>query len=272
MLALKDGKRWLVQVKRLTTPIGGQVLGRTVAAARSYGADVPVIVSKSGFTAELRQKRGQFAAEGINVQLWDRDILTRRAWTTPRLDPMVVREPDRFGTRPYQEEAVQRTVGAWTEPIRQRPRCSGDRLGKTFVAGEALGGLGSSGHLCGSWRSPTPTLSSTSSNAPLADSSRLTRRRWWSMGTSDRVGSTWRTSSCSRHATLYGALARQGSRCRRSILLLSTSATILVLRHMRGCSRVSGWAPRRPVPDRPDCDALAPGRGGIGGRFEFRRW
>ena len=138
VLALKDGRRWLVQVKRHTTPIGGEVLGRTVAAVRSYGADIPVIVSKSGFTGDLLQKRGQFAAEGINVQLWDRDTLVRRAARLPG-EPMILREPQRFGKRPYQEEAVQRTVAAWTR------NGSGNALvvlatglGKTFVAAEAI--------------------------------------------------------------------------------------------------------------------------------------
>src|SRR4051794_36937902 len=53
VLGLKDGRRWLLQVKRYQARIGGDVLGRTVAAARSYGADILVIVSKSGFPSEL---------------------------------------------------------------------------------------------------------------------------------------------------------------------------------------------------------------------------
>jgi len=48
VLAIKEGKRWLFQVKRLASPVGGEVISRTVAATRTYNADVPVIVSNRG--------------------------------------------------------------------------------------------------------------------------------------------------------------------------------------------------------------------------------
>jgi superfamily II DNA or RNA helicase len=138
VLAIKDGKRWLFQVKRWTAPVGGEVMDRTVAAVRTYGADIPVIVSKSGFTADVVEQRSRLAADGINIQLWDRDALVRRGNRLPD-EPLVVREPERFGARGYQEDAVQKIVNAWTN------NSSGSALvvlatglGKTFVAAEAL--------------------------------------------------------------------------------------------------------------------------------------
>src|SRR5689334_11420123 len=43
------GKRWLFQVKRWRTAVGPAVIAETVAACRRYSADIPVVVSLSGF-------------------------------------------------------------------------------------------------------------------------------------------------------------------------------------------------------------------------------
>lgn len=138
VLAIRGGRRWLFQVKHWATSAGPEVLDRTVAAAKTYGADIPVIVSKSGFTAEVRRTRRRLAAEGINVQLWDRDVLLRRV---RRLSPgaLVVSDPAALRPRAYQEEVVQRVVAAWA----RRPSGSAlvvlaTGLGKTFVAAEAI--------------------------------------------------------------------------------------------------------------------------------------
>jgi len=138
VLAIKDSKRWLFQVKRWTAPVGAEVLDRTVSAVRTYGADIPVIVSKSGFTADVVEQRSRLAAEGINIQLWNRDALVRRVNRLPE-EPLVIRTPGRFSARSYQEDTVQKIVNAWAN------NASGSALvvlatglGKTFVAAEAL--------------------------------------------------------------------------------------------------------------------------------------
>lgn len=142
VLATKGDRRWLFQVKRWTAPVGPEVIGRTVAAVRSYGADVPVIVSKSGFTSDVRSQRSRLAAEGINIQLWDRDALVRRAARLPE-EPLVVRNPGRFGARGYQEAAIQKIVGAWTlNRAGNALVVLATGLGKTFVAAEAARRIG----------------------------------------------------------------------------------------------------------------------------------
>jgi superfamily II DNA or RNA helicase len=138
VLALKGGQRWLFQVKRWTSPVGSEVVDRTVAAARMYHADVPVIVSKSGFTADMVEQRSRLAAEGINIQLWDRDALVRRAARMPET-PLVLRDPDRFRSRGYQEDAVQKVVNAWAnDGSGSALVVLATGLGKTFVAAESL--------------------------------------------------------------------------------------------------------------------------------------
>ncbi|MCY7288396.1 MAG: DEAD/DEAH box helicase family protein [Cryobacterium sp.] len=138
VLAIKGGQRWLFQVKRWTAPVGGEVMERTVAAVKTYTADVPVIVSKSGFTADLVEQRGQLALQGINIQLWDRDALVRRAARLP-IEPLVLRDPQRFRARPYQEDATRKIVNAWlADPSGSALVVLATGLGKTFVAAEAL--------------------------------------------------------------------------------------------------------------------------------------
>ena len=144
VLALKGSQRWLFQVKRWSAPAGAEVAARTINAVKSYHADIPVIVSKAGFTADLIERRSQLAREGINIQLWDRDALVRRGSRLPA-EPLVLREPERFQPRPYQEDAVAKVVGAWTN------NASGSALvvlatglGKTYVAAEAVRRIGAS--------------------------------------------------------------------------------------------------------------------------------
>lgn len=143
VLAIKNGKRWLFQVKRWNSAVGSDVIDRTVAAARTYGADVPAIVSKSGFTTDLHLQRRKLAAEGINVQLWDRDVLARRADRLPE-DPIVVRRSDKYKPRDYQLEAVTKIVNAWqNDPSSSALVVLATGLGKTFVAGESIRRLSS---------------------------------------------------------------------------------------------------------------------------------
>ncbi|WP_198414235.1 DEAD/DEAH box helicase family protein [Cryobacterium cryoconiti] len=138
VLGIKGDKRWLFQVKRWATPVGAEVVDRTVAAAKSYGADVPVIVSKSGFTSDLLRHRASMAAEGINIQLWDRDALARRAERLAS-DPLVLRESDRFMPREYQSNAVERIVNAWVNNSAGSALVVlATGLGKTFVAAESV--------------------------------------------------------------------------------------------------------------------------------------
>lgn len=133
-----SGRRWLVQVKRWAAPVGAEVLDRTLAAARLYGADVPVVVSKSGFTADLRERADRLRSEGINVQLWDRQYLIAAGRKLPD-EPLCEREHARFRIREYQESAVQKIVGEWLDqPSGSALVVLATGLGKTFVAGEAV--------------------------------------------------------------------------------------------------------------------------------------
>lgn len=138
VLATKAGKRWLFQVKRYAQAVGPEVVDRTVAAARTYDADVPVIVSRNGFTQSVIEQRQALASEGLNVQLWD-DATLRRRFALAHVDPPAQNESSDFSPRGYQTDACSRIVGDW-----HRSGSSSSLvvlatgLGKTFVAGETI--------------------------------------------------------------------------------------------------------------------------------------
>lgn len=137
VLATKNGKRWLFQVKHVNNPVGSEVLNRTVAAAKSYQAQIPVVVSKSGFTADVQTQRSRLAAEGINIQIWDSSALVRYARKLPESPPILA--SPRHQVRTYQEAAIKGIVAAW---VRDRSSSAlvvlATGLGKTFVASEAI--------------------------------------------------------------------------------------------------------------------------------------
>ena len=75
LVAHKDGKRWLFQIKRLGTKVGPDVIDRTLQALRTYRADVPVVVSAKGFTEAARDRQLALMRERVPLQLWDRKLL-----------------------------------------------------------------------------------------------------------------------------------------------------------------------------------------------------
>lgn len=138
VVAVKDHRRWLVQVKRWAQPVGVPVLERTVAAMASYGADVGVVACTAGFTLDCRHVQADLARQGISVQLWDRAALVRRGQRLAP-EPPILRFADRFEVREYQERAVQTIVEAWRwQDRRSVLAVLATGLGKTFVAAEAL--------------------------------------------------------------------------------------------------------------------------------------
>lgn len=138
VLAVKGGRRWLVQVKRWGTRVGSEVVAETIAAARTYSADIPVIVSKAGFAKSLIAQRNRLSAEGINLQLWDIEFLQRRMRRLPDA-PLSVRNSARYATRAYQEDAIAGVVSRFVDDnVPNALVVLATGLGKTFVAAEAV--------------------------------------------------------------------------------------------------------------------------------------
>jgi superfamily II DNA or RNA helicase len=138
VLGLSNGKRWLFQVKAYSSPISAEVVNETLAAMQKYGADIPVIVSKNGFTAEVYERQKQLVEQGIRLQLWDRIRLQEVGSSFPT-QPEIETNPTKYKLRDYQSEAIRDVVASHLS------KRSGSALvvlatglGKTFVAAESI--------------------------------------------------------------------------------------------------------------------------------------
>lgn len=134
ILAHKNGKRWLVQVKcRKSSNVGVEVLDQTVNAAQVYQANIPVIATNQGFTEEALQQQTRLLAAGRPLQLWDR-VQLRKRWERLPVHLAVLPQPRR-----YQEHPVKSIVERFTS---RHPNSAliimATGLGKTFVAAEAI--------------------------------------------------------------------------------------------------------------------------------------
>lgn len=135
VIATRGGRRWLFQVKRWRLPVGPDVIAQTVAACRRYDADIPVVVSTSGFDPSVRMQQEQLVARGLKLQLWDRRTLLRQAERVPA-EPLSQRDPDRYQLRSYQVAAVDGMMGELVNGARSSLVVLATGLGKTFVAAE----------------------------------------------------------------------------------------------------------------------------------------
>jgi superfamily II DNA or RNA helicase len=138
VLGLHKGKRWLFQVKAYAAPISAEVVTETIAAMQKYDAEIPVIVSKNGFTAEVYERQQALLNQGIRLQLWDRGQIILQGETFPE-KPDIELNPDKYVLRDYQKEAIKNVVASHLS------NASGSALvvlatglGKTFVAAEAV--------------------------------------------------------------------------------------------------------------------------------------
>lgn len=138
VLAISKGRRWLFQVKAFSKPIGPSVITETLAAMSRYEADIPVIVSKNGFTSEVFEVQKRLVAENIKLQLWDKPTLVRQGALLSEEPPIISRLRE-GAIRNYQTQAIEGIVAKRLDDK------SGSALvvlatglGKTFVAAEAL--------------------------------------------------------------------------------------------------------------------------------------
>lgn len=132
VLANKNSNRWLFQVKHWLQPVGMSIIDETLKAATIYEANIPVIVSSSGFDKKSREHQKKLMQEGIPLQLWDVPFLINYLTKAP------CGVPNKFRPREYQERAIQEIVGAFTTNKHRAMIVLATGLGKTFVAAEAI--------------------------------------------------------------------------------------------------------------------------------------
>lgn len=132
LIAHKYDKRWLFQVKHWRRKVGVSVLDETVAAARTYKAQIPVVVSLNGFDSGALEHQERLQSHRIPIQLWDCNTLHSHA----------SRLPEKYSVHPprdYQEDAITPLVREYFEGYSRRALIvMATGLGKTFVACEAI--------------------------------------------------------------------------------------------------------------------------------------
>lgn len=135
VVAHKFGKRWLFQVKRWRSPVGIDVVDRTVRAAQVYRAQIPVIVSLGGFQDSVREHQQVLISRQIQLQLWDQRELFRRVSMLRRVPPI----EGKLKLRRYQDETVQLVAKTFLEgAVSKAMVVMATGLGKTVVAAESL--------------------------------------------------------------------------------------------------------------------------------------
>jgi superfamily II DNA or RNA helicase len=133
ILASKNKKRWLFQVKNWEKKVGIDVVAEVLRSCKEYEADIPVIVSKKGFDATVQSSIETYHRNGIYLQLWDSNTLINRAKAVENR-VLNTRSP-----RKYQEEAIKSILDAYLhEPKRNSLIVLATGLGKTFVCAESL--------------------------------------------------------------------------------------------------------------------------------------
>lgn len=130
--ANKAGKKWLFQAKHWKKPIGLDVAQKTIDAVYDYKADIPVIVSSSGFDSTVKAYQSTLLARKIPLQLWDSNTLVSRAQRLLN-KTYNTREP-----RDYQTPAIEEIVNSYFSRENRALVVMATGLGKTFVAAESV--------------------------------------------------------------------------------------------------------------------------------------
>jgi len=133
-----DDIRWLVQVKKLSRPVGDSVIDETLGALLKYGAKVPLIVSAKGFASSVYKRKEQLVRDGINLQLWDASTIEKLGSQLPPIPPALQTDGE-LRLRKYQETAIGRILDRYTDKTSTNALVVlATGLGKTVTAGEAV--------------------------------------------------------------------------------------------------------------------------------------
>ena len=135
ILASKNGKRWVVQVKfRRSGVIGPDAVDEVLEAMRRYHADIPVVATNTLVNKDVVALRSElFAQRGINLQIWDRPVLTSQ------FEKLSLQSSKQRTPRQYQEDAIESAVSRYLAGYEKAGLVIlATGLGKTFVAAESL--------------------------------------------------------------------------------------------------------------------------------------
>ncbi len=136
VVATRNGKRFVYQIKHWAKPIGSAVVDETLRALSFYNAQVPVIVSLSGFDNAVRERQRELMANRIPLQLLGPADLERRAAGLLTTQTIV------GSARSYQEPIIQAISNSWNNGNKCGLVVMATGLGKTFTAAESIRRIG----------------------------------------------------------------------------------------------------------------------------------
>ena len=134
ILATKNGKRWVVQVKfRKNEYTGKDAVAEVLNALHVYRADIPVVAMNGVRNQGLLNFQKDLLSQNINLQIWDRNALLNR-FSKLSEKPLNLRPP-----RPYQETPINEISNRYLNHSENRALViMATGLGKTYVAAESL--------------------------------------------------------------------------------------------------------------------------------------
>lgn len=135
VVATKNGKRFIYQIKHWAKPIGSAVVDETLRALRFYNAQIPVIVSLSGFDTPARERQRDLMTNRVPLQLIGPADLERRAMSLPATTAI-------GEARKYQEPIIQAIASSWNDNKKHGLVVMATGLGKTFTAAESIRRIG----------------------------------------------------------------------------------------------------------------------------------
>lgn len=135
VIATRNNKRFVYQVKHWAKPIGSAVVDETLRALKFYNAEIPVIVSLSGFDSVARERQRDLMANRVPLQLLGPADLERRA-------KALASETTIGEARKYQEPIIQAIVRSWNDNQKCGLVVMATGLGKTFTAAESIRRIG----------------------------------------------------------------------------------------------------------------------------------
>lgn len=139
VIAHKNGKRWLFQVKRWKAKVGVNEIDETLGALRHYRADIPAIVAKSGFNSAAYKRWRDLMAHKIPLQLWDGQYLIHEAGKHIKESSHPPEASLQHEPRQYQESAVRLLLQAFDDThSNQALVVMATGLGKTRVVCEFM--------------------------------------------------------------------------------------------------------------------------------------
>lgn len=129
ILASRNGRRFVYQVKHWKKPVSSVVVDETLHALNYYRANIPAIVSLSGFDSTTRSRQQELMANKVPLQLLSTFDLAQRGGRIS--DETMERK-----ARPYQEPIIQTMVRSWQDGTKRGLVVMATGLGKTFTACE----------------------------------------------------------------------------------------------------------------------------------------